>query len=120
MARCHVCFRQCELSEGSIGFCGARIGLSDRVVPANYGRITSIALDPVEKKPLRHFFPGSKILSVGSYGCNLRCPFCQNSEISWGEEAKEFSDTAEYITPDELAAIALKYSIHIQRAAYRL
>ena len=109
MARCHVCFRHCELGEGDIGFCGARIGLSDRVVPANYGRITSIALDPVEKKPLRHFFPGSKILSVGSYGCNLRCPFCQNSEISWGEEAKDFSDTAEYITPGELVAAARKY-----------
>lgn len=109
MVRCHVCFRHCELSEGSIGFCGARIGLADKVMPSNYGRITSIALDPVEKKPLKHFNPGSKILSVGSYGCNLRCPFCQNSEISWGEEAKEFSDTAEYITPDELAAIALKY-----------
>ena len=109
MARCHVCFRHCELGEGDIGFCGARIGLSDRVVPANYGRITSIALDPVEKKPLRHFFPGSKILSVGSYGCNLRCPFCQNSEISWGEEAKDFPDTAEYITPGELVAAALKY-----------
>lgn len=109
MVRCHVCFRHCELSEGSIGFCGARIGLADKVMPSNYGRITSIALDPVEKKPLKHFNPGSKILSVGSYGCNLRCPFCQNSEISWGEEANEFSDTAEYITPDELAAIALKY-----------
>lgn len=108
MARCHVCFRHCVLGEGDIGFCGARIGLSDRVVPSNYGRITSIALDPVEKKPLRHFFPGSKILSVGSYGCNLRCPFCQNSEISWGEEAKGFSDTAECVTPEELVAIALK------------
>ena len=109
MARCHVCFRHCVLGEGDIGFCGARIGLSDRVVPANYGRITSIALDPIEKKPLKLFYPGSKILSVGSYGCNLRCPFCQNSEISWGEEAKEFSDTAECVTPEELVAIALKY-----------
>lgn len=109
MARCHVCFRHCVLGEGDIGFCGARIGLSDRVVPSNYGRITSIALDPIEKKPLKLFYPGSKILSVGSYGCNLRCPFCQNSEISWGEEAKEFSDTAECVTPEELVTIALKY-----------
>ena len=109
MARCHVCFRHCVLGEGDIGFCGARIGLSDRVVPSNYGRITSIALDPIEKKPLKLFYPGSKILSVGSYGCNLRCPFCQNSEISWGEEAKGFSDTAECVTPEELVAIALKY-----------
>ena len=51
MTRCHVCFRHCELSEGSIGFCGARIGLSGKVASANYGRITSIALDPIEKKP---------------------------------------------------------------------
>ena len=109
MTRCHVCFRHCDLTEGRIGACGARIGMGDRVAPANYGRITSIALDPIEKKPLNRFFPGSRILSVGSYGCNLRCPFCQNSEISWGEEAKEFADTAELITPDELVSIAEKY-----------
>ena len=109
MTRCHVCFRHCDLTEGRIGACGARIGMGDRVAPANYGRITSIALDPIEKKPLNRFFPGSRILSVGSYGCNLRCPFCQNSEISWGEEAEEFADTAELITPDELVSIAEKY-----------
>ena len=109
MTRCHVCFRHCDLTEGRIGACGARIGMGDRVAPANYGRITSIALDPIEKKPLNRFFPGSRILSVGSYGCNLRCPFCQNSEISWGEEAKDFADTAELITPDKLVSIAEKY-----------
>ena len=109
MTRCHVCFRHCDLTEGRIGACGARIGMGDRVAPANYGRITSIALDPIEKKPLNRFFPDSRILSVGSYGCNLRCPFCQNSEISWGEEAKEYADTAELITPDELVSIAEKY-----------
>ena len=109
MTRCNVCFRHCDLKEGALGVCGARIGLKDRVAPSGYGRITSIALDPIEKKPLNRFFPGSKILSVGSYGCNLRCPFCQNSEISWGDEAKEFADTAELVTPDELVAIAERY-----------
>jgi len=109
MAKCQVCFRHCDLKEGQIGFCGARIGLSDRVVSANYGRVTSIALDPIEKKPLHRFFPGSKILSVGSYGCNLRCPFCQNSEISWGEEAKYFSESADQIEPDRLVFLAEKY-----------
>ena len=109
MTKCQVCFRHCELSEGAIGFCGARIGIGGEVRAANYGRITSLALDPIEKKPLRRFFPGTKILSVGSYGCNLRCPFCQNSEISWGEEAKEFSDTAETIDPEILVRIAEKY-----------
>lgn len=109
MTKCQVCFRHCELSEGAIGFCGARISIGGEVRAANYGRITSLALDPIEKKPLRRFFPGTKILSVGSYGCNLRCPFCQNSEISWGEEAKEFSDTAETIDPEILVRIAEKY-----------
>ena len=109
MTKCQVCFRHCDLKEGQTGFCGARIGVGDKVVASNYGRITSLALDPIEKKPLRRFFPGTYILSVGSYGCNLRCPFCQNSEISWGQEALRFSDTAETITPETLVRIAEKY-----------
>ncbi|MBO4650115.1 MAG: AmmeMemoRadiSam system radical SAM enzyme [Clostridiales bacterium] len=109
MTRCHVCFRHCELKEGQVGFCGARIGLADKVVASNYGKITSLALDPIEKKPLNRFFPGTKILSVGSYGCNLRCPFCQNSEISWGKEVMEFSESADTITPEILVRIAEKY-----------
>ena len=109
MPRCQVCFRHCDLKEGSIGFCGARIALEDRVTAANYGRITSLALDPIEKKPLHRFFPGTKILSVGSYGCNLRCPFCQNSEISWGDEAKLFAESADTLTPEQLVHIAKKY-----------
>ncbi|MBP5417930.1 MAG: AmmeMemoRadiSam system radical SAM enzyme [Clostridiales bacterium] len=111
MTKCHVCFRHCDLKEGQIGFCGARICAGGKVTASNYGRITSLALDPIEKKPLRRFFPGTKILSAGSYGCNLRCPFCQNSEISWGEEAKEFSDTADTLSPDVLVRIAEKYRI---------
>lgn len=109
MAKCHVCFRQCDLKEGQTGFCGARIAIGGKVTAGNYGRITSLALDPIEKKPLRRFFPGTKIFSAGSYGCNLRCPFCQNSEISWGEEAKEFADTADTLAPDVLVRVAEKY-----------
>ena len=80
---CKVCFRHCRIEEGGLGFCGARTCKDGKVVCANYGRVTSLAMDPIEKKPLKRFFPGSLILSVGSYGCNLRCPFCQNSDISW-------------------------------------
>ena len=93
-----------------------------QVIPSNYGHVTSIALDPIEKKPLYHFYPGSYILSVGSYGCNLRCPFCQNDSISWGEEVNAMSEFAtesthhsrhsqyfEYISPEGLVQIALKY-----------
>lgn len=109
MSRCHVCFRHCELKEGAVGFCGARIGTDSGVKASNYGRITSLALDPIEKKPLRRFHPGSRILSAGSYGCNLRCPFCQNSEISWGESVKIYETSADTITPEELTALAVKY-----------
>ena len=62
--------------------CGARINRGGRITAANYGKLTSLALDPIEKKPLARFMPGSRILSVGSYGCSLRCPFCQNYEIA--------------------------------------
>ena len=107
MAVCKVCFRHCNIPEGGLGFCGARTCADGEVTAANYGRITSLALDPIEKKPLARFMPGSMILSAGSYGSNLRCPFCQNYQISWSEEAYRFADRAEYIPPDELARIAL-------------
>ena len=106
MARCEVCFRRCEIAEGRTGFCGAR-GVRDGVVRAvNYGKITSLALDPIEKKPLGRFFPGSRILSVGSYGCNLRCPFCQNYEISWSDAAWRYERRAKSMLPEELVDLA--------------
>ena len=106
MAVCDVCFRQCNIAEGALGFCGARTCRDGEVVAANYGRVTSLALDPIEKKPLARFHPGSLILSVGSYGCNLRCPFCQNNSISWSEEAMRFAKRAEYVSPEALADTA--------------
>ena len=79
---CNVCPRHCPLSPGSLGACRARRNVDGSVVAENYGRVTSLALDPIEKKPLARFHPGSYVVSVGSYGCNLSCPFCQNHEIS--------------------------------------
>lgn len=108
-AECPVCFRHCRLKEGERGFCGSRICQDGKVIAENYGRITSLALDPIEKKPLNRFHPGSMILSAGSYGCNLRCLFCQNSDISWSEKAAGWRDKAEIITPEELAFIAARY-----------
>ncbi len=107
MARCPVCFRHCEIKDGALGFCGGRTSVDGRTVSANYGRITSLALDPIEKKPLARFCPGSYILSVGSYGCNLRCPFCQNHEISWSQEAVRFGETADRLSPEELVELAM-------------
>ena len=109
MAVCGVCFRHCDPKEGQLGFCGARICAGGIVRAANYGRITSLALDPIEKKPLRRFMPGSCILSAGSYGCNLRCPFCQNYEISWSQEAMRYADRAELVTPEQIAETAQYY-----------
>ena len=110
MSKCAVCFRHCDIREGELGFCGARTCRDGKAVAANYGQITGLALDPIEKKPLARFYPGSTILSVGSYGCNLRCPFCQNYEISWSEEAFRHRDT-EYISPEELSFLALRYQL---------
>lgn len=101
--QCGLCFHRCSLDEGRTGLCRARANRGGRIVPLGYGRLTSLALDPIEKKPLRRFHPGSLILSAGSFGCNLRCPFCQNAEISMA--GAEFP-TREY-TPEALAQLAL-------------
>lgn len=81
-ATCPVCFRHCRLQPGEFGFCNGRIGTENSVIGARYGKLSGISLDPIEKKPLYHFHPGTQILSVGSYGCNMRCEYCQNHEIS--------------------------------------
>ena len=83
---CTLCFHRCRLEEGQTGLCRARGNRGGTILPLGYGRITALALDPVEKKPLRRFHPGSLVLSVGSFGCNLRCPFCQNAQISGAGE----------------------------------
>ena len=108
MAKCGVCFHHCDIPEGGRGFCGARTCVGARVIAGNYGKVTALALDPLEKKPLRRFHPGGMILSVGSYGCNLRCPFCQNHGISWSAEAMACADSSETITPEELVDMAVR------------
>ena len=102
---CGTCPRHCRLKDGATGFCRARKALEGRVVAANYGKITSLALDPIEKKPIAFFHPGTKILSVGSFGCNLRCPFCQNDAISQCGEGEVHVDA---IAPTQLADVALR------------
>ncbi len=79
---CELCDRGCVISPGRTGFCGGRRNVDGRMVPETYARAASVALDPMEKKPLYHFYPGSTVLSLGTYGCNLDCSFCQNWQIS--------------------------------------
>ncbi len=99
---CEICPHHCRLAAGEVGKCRARINDGEKITALNYGAITSIALDPIEKKPLYKFFPGSRILSVGSYGCNLNCPFCQNFEISMADS----TFPTRKISPERLAALA--------------
>ena len=103
---CQVCKYHCSLAEGQYGRCHGRLNRHGEIVCDNYGRLTAMMLDPIEKKPLRRFYPGSRILSVGSYGCNLSCPFCQNFEISMaGRQQVPYREVA----PEELAEMAYRY-----------
>lgn len=115
---CNVCMHHCSLAPGQKGRCGARKNVDGTILCENYGQITSLALDPIEKKPLKRFHPGSRILSVGSYGCNLRCPFCQNHEISMAGKNPATGNTmlppedmpeTLYVSPGQLAATALEW-----------
>lgn len=103
---CQVCMHHCGLELGQRGLCRARKNEAGKIICENYGQITSLALDPIEKKPLRMFYPGSMILSVGSYGCNLSCPFCQNHEISM---AKPDESEAVFLSPQDLTDRAEAY-----------
>lgn len=118
-ATCAICPHACTLAEGQTGLCHARTAVGAQVVDANYGRVTSLALDPIEKKPLARFRPGTNVLSVGSYGCNLRCPICQNAAIAcagerdvpWREIAPaELADLAASLVPEGNIGIAFTYN----------
>lgn len=100
---CNICPHHCYIGEGKLGFCKARKNIGGEIICENYGKLTSIAVDPIEKKPLNRFYAGSSILSVGSYGCNLRCPHCQNNRISMTSGGKV--ETQE-VMPEKLIDLA--------------
>ncbi|WP_242948006.1 AmmeMemoRadiSam system radical SAM enzyme [Clostridium baratii] len=103
MIRCYLCPHNCLIKENEVGRCKVRKAISTfgelKLYTLNYGNLTSAQIDPIEKKPLSEFYPGSKILSVGSFGCNFTCSFCQNYSIS--QERPHIQE----ITPEELASI---------------
>lgn len=104
---CNNCPHKCDLKDDFHGICKTRALQDDKIVSLNYGQVTSIAIDPIEKKPLKHFMPGSYILSAGFWGCSMRCPWCQNDSISRGET------NSIYISPKELVKKALMISDNI-------
>jgi pyruvate formate lyase activating enzyme len=101
--QCDVCPRNCRLREGQRGLCFVRGRVDNQIVLASYGRSSGFCVDPVEKKPLNHFLPGSSVLSFGTAGCNLACRFCQNWDISKSREIDTLSSAA---SPDGLARAA--------------
>lgn len=104
---CTLCPRYCEIGEGQPGFCYIRQNINGKLYSIGYGRPTGFAVDPVEKKPLNHFLPGTSILSFGTAGCNLGCKFCQNWSISKAKLDDTYSVDA---TPDDVISLAKKYS----------
>ncbi len=101
--QCDLCPRDCKLHEGQRGACFVRLREGDRMVLATYGRSSGFCVDPIEKKPLNHFYPGSSVLSFGTAGCNLACKFCQNWDISKSRDMDRLMDQA---TPEAIARAA--------------
>lgn len=100
---CRLCPRDCKLNEGQRGFCFVRQNLGGKMVLTTYGRSSGFCIDPIEKKPLNHFYPGTSVLSFGTAGCNLGCRFCQNWDIS---KARAFDRLSEEAGPQAIAAAA--------------
>lgn len=98
---CNNCPHGCDINDSFRGVCKAKEIANDKIRSVNYGQVTSIALDPIEKKPLKRFMPGSMILSIGSWGCNMFCPWCQNDSISRG-----IASYREY-SPEDVVSIAI-------------
>ena len=101
--QCDLCPRDCKLNDGKRGHCFVRRRSGDRIELTTYGRSSGFCIDPIEKKPLHHFHPGSSVLSFGTAGCNLSCRFCQNWDISKSRDTDALSDAAD---PGEIARSA--------------
>ena len=111
---CQVCPHACKLALGQVGACRARGNVDGEGGPLGYGRVTSVAVDPVEKKPLARWKPGHTVLSLGSFGCNLHCPWCQNHEISQvGEQGVRWQEAS----PEDVAALATRLHAEDPRMA---
>ena len=105
--KCNVCAVRCIIPEGDRGVCRTRLNRSGTLYTLNYGLTSGVCADPIEKKPLYHFYPGTQVLSMGTRGCNFRCPGCQNWEISH-DSPDEFGANMDRIKPAESAHMAQK------------
>ncbi len=104
--KCDICFRRCTINEGKIGYCNARKNIDGENISLNYGKFISASLDPIEKKPLHFYKPGSAIFSLGSFGCNMNCQFCQNYSLA----RANFNDYNPIeLSPREAVELSKKY-----------
>ena len=110
---CNLCLWRCRLRHGQRGFCQAHVNRNGTLYNLSYGIISAIDLEAIENKPVYHFRPGSKVMSIGSYGCNFRCPGCHNLEISWGTEALDRlargESTDAWVRPEEVVELAQRH-----------
>ncbi|NHJ49473.1 MAG: AmmeMemoRadiSam system radical SAM enzyme [Asgard group archaeon] len=101
--KCLTCHQGCSLGEGQIGYCKTRKVINDKLISLNYGNISSISLNPIEKKPLYHFYPGTYATTIGSWSCNFACPWCQNYSIT--KKEPDFSKESDFLSPEDLVKI---------------
>ena len=101
--QCHLCPHNCIIIPGKTGICGVRRNAGGKLYSEIYGRVSAIAMDPIEKKPLYHFYPSSRIFSIGTVGCNLKCPYCQNWNIS-----QDASTETAYYDGERIVSMALE------------
>ncbi len=117
MVHCHLCPHDCVIPEGKTGFCGVRKNNDGKLYALTYSRVTSIAIDPIEKKPLNHFYPGASAMSLGTFGCNMRCKHCQNWEISH-HSADEAGNGMRELSPADAVELAQKQNCDILTWTY--
>jgi len=112
---CHLCLWHCKLKHGQRGFCQAHVNRHGTLYNLSYGVISAIDIGMIEDKPVKHYQPGTKIMSIGSYGCNFRCGGCHNLEISWGvtalDDLAKGESTSAWVSPQDLVAAALKHEV---------
>lgn len=113
--QCDLCLWRCKIVHGQRGFCQAHVNRHGTLYNLSYGIISAIDIGPIEDKPIRHYRPGSQVMSVGSYGCNFRCKGCHNLEISWGVSALDDlargESTSAYVTPQQLVDTAKRFKV---------
>ncbi|HEY5734563.1 MAG TPA: AmmeMemoRadiSam system radical SAM enzyme [Gammaproteobacteria bacterium] len=113
--RCNLCLWRCKIGHGQRGFCQAHVNRNGTLYNLSYGILSSIDIDPIEDKPVRHYRPGTQVMSVGSYGCSFRCGGCHNLDISWGvkalDELARGESTEAWVPPRQLVETAIRAEV---------